>query len=186
MNSGAISFGSAFEAFIDCDTELLSPSTEIACDDKHVVFYVNEKHPRHFRPWFESATAAVRIRRDLCYVLLLCRQFVPRGDPATVALAMLHIEVEPPERQHVYLDRDSIQHLFSSRTKHRVVNESGGLVKINYDEDQHIGVACYVRLSRRKRLTVADKYLAQRLGVVAKEFVAVNEGRGWLWIVPIN
>lgn len=185
MNSGSISFCSTFEAFIDCDTELLAPSREIACDDKHVVFYVDEKHPRHFRPWFEGATAALRIRRDLCYALLLSRQFVPRGDPATVALAMLHIDIAPPERQRVYLDRDSVEHLFSSRTKHRVVNESGALLKIRYDDDQHIGAACYVRLSRRQRLTVADKYLAQRLGAVAKEFVAVNEGRGWLWIIPL-
>lgn len=178
-NSGLISFNSSFEAFIDCKTELLPATDEIACDDKHVVFYIDEQQPRHFRRRFLGATAALRMRRDLCHYLLLTRQFVERGDVAPDVLAMLHVFVPPPERTRVYFDQDSFAHLFSTKTKHRVV----GALSLRYDDDAAVGAVCFVRLSSRRHLSVADLYIRQRLKGKPMEFVAVYEGRGWLWVV---
>ncbi len=183
MNSELISFSSVLEAFIDFKTELIPAGEEIACDDKHVVFYVDESQPRHFRPRFLGATSAIRMRRDLCHYLLLTRRFVERGDARPDVLAMLHVFVPPPERERIYLDQDSLAHLFSSRSSHRAVDERGNTPDISYADDGAIGAVCRVTLSQRKRLSDADMYIKYRLKGKPRELVAVYEGRGWLWIV---
>lgn len=183
MNSELISFETSFEAFIDCATRLLSVEEEIACDDKHVVFYIDERHPRHFRRPFLGATAVLVMRRDLCFYLQLTRQFVERGDAFPNVLAMLHTFVPPLERCRVYLDQSAFTHLFSSLTKHRVVDQHGNRLNIRYNDDKDVGAVCRVQLSRRKGLSDDDMYIAYRLKGAPRDFVAVYEGRGWLWIV---
>lgn len=183
MNSELISFESPFEAFIDCDTQLLPVAEEIACDDKHVTFYIDGHYPRHFRRPFLGATSVLVMRRDLCFYLQLTRQFVDRGDTAPNVLAMLHTFVPPPERRRVYLDQSTFAHLFSSLTKHRVADQHGNRPSVRYNEDKDVGTVCRVQLSRRRELSDEDMYIAHRLKGASKDFVAVYEGRGWLWIV---
>lgn len=184
MKSGLITFSSSFETFIECDTALLTINDDLTCDDKHVVFYVDADHPRHFRAPFLGATHAVRMRLDLCYYLLLTGQFVERGQPATRALAMLHFSPSAPPRRRVYLDVHAFERLFSGKSKHLAVDARNKAVIMRYHDDTEIGRVCFLRLaSRRRRLSDDDLCVAERLRDVPRESVVVYEGRGWLWRV---
>lgn len=98
---------------------------------------------------------------------------------------MLHHVPPVPERERVYFDMDTFEHLFSTRTRHTVKDERGRAVVMRYHDDTAVGRVCFVRLTRRRRLSPDDKCVIERLKGQPREFVAVYEGRGWLWIIRV-
>lgn len=172
-----ISFGSELELFMNY--RVLLSQGEIACDDKHVLFYVDATHPRHFRQRFAGYTSTVLIPVELCHFLLFTRQFVDARDldkDMSSVLAVLHAPLPPSTRPRIYLGRDDFEHLFSGRSLHAATDHRGRRTHIDYDDDSAVGSVFRLTLHPTPK-SPHDIYIKDRVGASG---VMIYEGRGWL------
>lgn len=185
-----ISFGFSFEEYIREPAMLyrLKDNPVLTCSDKHVTFYVSADQPRHFRRQFPDADYAIVIHIALCHYLLDKDSFVlfenvDQFKDLSHVKAVLHFAPPPLTHKRIYLDYDTFCYLFSV-SMHRVFDFRGRRIRLEYNEDNDIGIPFKIQVNqRRHRLSVRDVYLAEKFKSLPPSFVVVYEGRGWLSII---
>lgn len=191
----SISFGVAIEAFIDEPALLykLEDGQELSLrDDKRVVFYVDKNNPRHFRPYFIGAQAALSFTIAFIEYMLFIGKFIVKDDigqllDMTNVAGILYFCPEFADRRRIYLDQESFEHLFGGHLacKHKATDADGRAQIIDYNDDGIVGTASAVRISKRRQssMSATDFYITERFKALPQNCIAVHEGRGWLWII---
>lgn len=187
-----ISFGVSFEEYIREPALLYQlhdeDDTVIRCSDKHVIFYVSDDQPRHFRRRFVGAHYALVIHVELCHYLLnkdafVLVEHVKQFDDMSNVKAVLHFSPPPLDHKRMYIDQDTFEYLFGVST-HRVLDYRGCMVILDYHDDSCIGRPFKVQVNqKRSRLSARDLYIADKFKHLPPIFAAVYEGRGWISII---